>query len=465
MDFSEFRQMVVGKLEDETLQRALSKALNTVRIKSPLALRELRDVEGHRDEASRRRGLDANDPATLLLQLEANLRREGTEVLWAKTDGDARALVAGIARKHGVTRAILSKSMVAEEVELEQGLKGAGVVAIQTDLGERIVQLAGEKPSHITAPCLHKTAGQIGRLLTEKMGMEATDSPHAISRFLAQRMRPVFLKAQMGVSGANLAVAGTGHLVMVENEGNVRMGWTLPPVHVVLVGIDKVMNDFSEMEHIVNLLPRMATGQRITCYVSVLAPAPLPGQKRYVVLVDNGRSTLFREGPFRELLKCIRCGACMNVCPVYEKVGGHAYGWTYPGPVGIAMMPLMGPPGMASMASSLCTLCGACSDVCPVRIPLDKLIVLGRARANRLKAKKDYRRERRLFGSVRWAFGGSGRFRFTHWGHRLGARTWPSLVRRVEGRMGWDGERLAPQPAKELFRKKFRRRAKGEGKS
>ncbi len=451
------RSLTVEKLADEQLQKALQGALGTVRRKSSEAMDRLGQGEAMRDLAGKIRYENVNEMRTNLELFAQRVEARGTTVLWAPSAGDARTLLAGIAREHGVVKAVLSKSMVGEEIEAEQALRGAGVSPIQTDLGERVVQLAHERPSHITAPCLHMSAAQVGRLLSRTTGMEYTDSPSGICRYLAESMRPVFLSAHMGVSGANLGVADSGKLLMVENEGNVRLGYTLPKLHVVLVGIERLVHTFAEAAVMLSLLPRMATGQPASSYVSLLSPAPPPGQTRYLVLVDNGRSKVFNAGPHRDLLKCIRCGACMNVCPVYEKVGGHAYRWTYPGPIGIALAPFMAPPSVGARVVDLCSLCGACTEACPVRIPLDRLIVQARAAAVALRPAAEVARERKALKWYSRAMKGRLSYRFSHWCHRLLKRKFPDRLEGWGRDMGWAGARTAPSPAATLFRKLLRK--------
>ena len=458
----ELRSLTVEKLADEQLQKALQGALHTVRKKSGEVMCHLADREAARDLAGKIRYENVNEMRSNLELFAERAKAGGTHVLWAPSAADARTMVAGIAKEHGVVRAVLSKSMLGEEMEVERALRGAGVNAVQTDLGERVVQLAHEKPSHITAPCLHMSAAQVGNLLSRTTGMEYTDDPSGICKYLAETMRPVFMAAHMGVSGANLAVADSGRLVMVENEGNVRLGYTLPKIHVVLVGIEKVVNTLGEAAVLLSLLPRMATGQAASSYVSLLSPRPLPGQTRYLVLVDAGRSDVFNAGPHRDLLKCIRCGACMNVCPVYEKVGGHAYRWTYPGPIGIALAPFMAPPEVGARVVDLCSLCGACTDACPVRIPLDRLIVLARAVAAGLKPPAEVARERKALKWYSRAMKGRLAYRWSHWGHKLMTRRFPGRLHRVADKLGWAGPRTAPLPAPTLFRKLKRRSDGGE---
>ncbi len=459
---STLRERIAARLADTSLQEALAKALATVRTRSQGALAELADVDGTREGAGQLRHASVARMGRLLETLEQRLVDGGTTVLWARDAADVRRYVAEISSRYGTRRAILSKTMVGEELELEKCIHDAGMAVVQTDLGERVVQLAGQKPSHITAPCLHMPAAEVGKVLHEKGRLPYSDDPEQLSRSLARALRPQFEQAHIGFGGANLLVAETGTIVCLENEGNVRMGYTLPPVHVVVTGIEKVVESMADARRLLALLPRHATGQRATCYVSMLAPTPFPGQDRYVILVDNGRTELFNGGPFRDLLRCIRCGACMNICPVYERIGGHAYEWTYPGPIGIAMAPLVGPDGPATDGPQLCTLCGACTEICPVRIPLDRLILLGRAKARERRAAMELGLERSALRWFRRAMGDRASYRLADWGHRLGLSWFPGRVTRLERRLGLHDERAAPRPAKMLFRTWWKRRRQGK---
>lgn len=446
------QKCVSAKLADEQLQRALAKALGVVRHKSGVALSELTDASADMEYLGRLRRNHIGRLGELLQQFEKHLQGEGTHVLWAQDGGEACRIIVELARSRGIRSAVLSKSMVAEEVGLESALERAGIVATQTDLGERVVQVAGQRPSHVTAPCIHMTAQQIGELLATRLGMPATADPEAISRFLAHHLRPAFLEAGMGVSGANLAVASTGQLVMVENEGNVRMGYTLPALHVVIMGLEKVVGTPEEALDILSVLPRVATGQRASSYVSWLSPKPLPGQERFVVLVDNGRSAMAQAEVHRLVLGCVRCGRCMNVCPVYERVGGHAYGWTYPGPIGLALAPFLSPDDVAADVMNLCTLCGACSDACPVRIPLDVAIVLGRALVRKRMDPAELEIQQRWARRFASAWGSPTKYRWSHTAHHMAIRWAPKKVARMAQSVGWGDQRPAPKPARQLFR-------------
>lgn len=446
------RTCVSAKLADEQLQQALAKALGVVRQKSAVALSELADAEADMEYLGRLRRHHIGRLGELLRQFEKTVQGEGTHVLWAQDGAEACRIIVDLVRSRGIRSAVLSKSMVAEEVGLEAALERASVVCTQTDLGERVVQVAGQRPSHVTAPCIHLNARQIGELLAARLGMPATAEPEAISRFLAQHLRPAFLEAGLGISGANLAVASTGQLVMVENEGNVRMGYTLPPLHVVILGLEKVVETPQEALDLLSVLPRVATGQRASSYVSWLSPKPLPGQERFVVLLDNGRSTMAETELHRLVLACVRCGRCMNVCPVYERVGGHAYGWTYPGPIGLALTPFLSPDEVATDVMNLCTSCGACSDVCPVRIPLDLAIVLGRALMRKRMEPSELEVHQRWARRFASAWGSPAKYRWSHTAHLMAIRWAPGKVARVAQSVGWGDRRPAPSPARKLFR-------------
>jgi len=448
---SELRETVREKLADVGLQEALTRALASSNEKREELLEELKEVEALKDSAAEIRRHAVGWMWQLLETLEARLQEAGTTVLWARDKTDVRRYVAEIASAHRVSRTVLSKTMVGEELGLERAVKDAGSSVVQSDVGERVVQLAHQQPSHIILPCIHLRAGDVGKILHEKGRMPYSEDPTELSRGLGKSLRPHFLGAHMGVSGANFMVADCGTIVCVENEGNIRMGYSVPPVHVVVTGVEKVVPTRDDARLLLSLLPRMATGQRATCYTSFLGPAPLPGQSRYVILVDGGRSELFGAGPCRELLHCIRCGACLNVCPVYRRVGGHAYNWVYPGPIGIAMAATIAP-DEAVEGLSLCTLCGACSEVCPVRIPLDRLILLGRATSRGRRNVAGRRQERRGLRWFRRAMSGRARYRLSDWGHRLGLAWFSGKVAAIQDKLGWQGDRAAPTPAKRLFR-------------
>ncbi len=313
-----------------------------------------------------------------LARFEAEAARRGTAVLWAEDAPEVCRLVLEICARHGVRKAIKSKSMLSEEASLNEALEAAGVQPVETDLGEYILQLAGEPPSHIIAPAIHKDQAQVAELFQRHhVGKPSTDIAQ-MTREARATLRPHFLSADLGISGGNFLVAETGSVAIVTNEGNGRMVTTLPRVHVAITGIEKVIPTLEDLSTLNRILPRSATGQAIENYFSILTgprgPDDADGPEHmYVILVDNGRTRLVGT-ELQEMLRCIRCGACMNHCPVYQTIGGHAYGWVYPGPMGSVLTPVYQGLENALDLPQAATLCGACELACPVRIPLPELL-------------------------------------------------------------------------------------------
>jgi L-lactate dehydrogenase complex protein LldF len=321
-----------------------------------------------------------------LAQLEERVTQAGGYVHWARDAEEARRTVLEIAAQHGVKRAVKGKSMATEEVGLNRALEAAGVRVLETDLGEYIIQMAGVGPSHIIVPAVHLTKEGIAEIFREKLGAEVPADPQLLAEIARSKLREEFLAADMGISGGNFLVAETGTLVLVSNEGNGRMCTTLPPVHVAVVGIDKVVPDWESLTVLLQLLARSATGQKITTYTSfITGPRRTQGengpQEFHLVLLDNNRSKILADPVARETLLCVRCGACLNVCPVYNHVGGHAYGWVYSGPIGAILAPQLLGSKVAADLPFASSLCGACEDVCPVKIPIPKILLHLRRRA------------------------------------------------------------------------------------
>jgi L-lactate dehydrogenase complex protein LldF len=317
----------------------------------------------------------------LLEQLEANLLRNGIQVHWAETPEDACRLIIDITRRAGGDLVVKGKSMVSEEVELNHALEAAGIGALESDMGEYIVQLAGEKPSHIIMPAIHKTKEEIARLFADKIpGVDYTDSVDELIQIGRRILRDKFRDTKVGLSGVNIAVAETGTLCLVENEGNGRMCTTVPEVHIAITGIEKVVAKLEHVPPLLTLLTRSATGQAATTYFNWISgprrEGELDGPKEvHLVLLDNGRSQMYADERLRATLQCIRCGACMNHCPVYARIGGHAYGTTYPGPIGKIVSPhMLGLESTADLVTAS-SLCGACGEVCPVKIPIPDLLM------------------------------------------------------------------------------------------
>jgi L-lactate dehydrogenase complex protein LldF len=323
----------------------------------------------------------------LLELLEQRLHERGVRVHWAETAAEAQDIVAGIMAQAQADLIVKGKSMVSEEVELNHALAARGIDALESDMGEYIVQLAGERPSHIIMPAIHKTKEEISRLFAEKVpGVDYTDSVDELIQIGRRVLREQFRTTKVGLSGVNFAVAETGTLCLVENEGNGRMCTTVPDIHIAITGIEKVVEKLEHVPPLLALLTRSATGQAVTTYFNWISgprrEGELDGPRTvHLVLVDNGRSQAYIRPDFRSTLQCIRCGACMNHCPVYTRIGGLAYGTTYPGPIGKIISPhLLGLAGTSELLTAS-SLCGACGEVCPVRIPIPELLIDLRARA------------------------------------------------------------------------------------
>lgn len=330
-------------------------------------------------EAVRRRCL-AKLP-DLLVQLETQLTANGIHVHWAETPDEANALIHGLIAARKGRLAVKGKSMVSEEIELNAYLEARGVTAIESDMGEYIVQLAGEKPSHIIMPAIHKTKADIAALFHQHIPHAPyTEDVDALIQLGRHALREHYRQADVGISGVNFAVAETGTLCLVENEGNGRMCTTLPDLHIAITGIEKVVEKLTDIVPLYAILPRSATGQAITTYFNLISAPRQPDEKDgprevHLVLLDNGRSQAYADEQLRQTLQCIRCGACMNHCPVYRRIGGHTYGTVYPGPIGEIISPHMLGLEATRDLPTASTLCGACSEVCPVNIPIPDLLI------------------------------------------------------------------------------------------
>jgi len=385
----DFRARARAALDDPKLRKSFRGAMDFLQQKRAVQFPDGDELEHLRDlgEAVRQHAL-ANLP-DLLTQLEANLTQAGVRVHWAETADEANAIIHGIAQAHAATRVIKGKSMASEEMELNHYLAARGIDCIESDMGEYIVQMAGEKPSHIVMPAIHKTKADIAALFEQNIpDTPYTEDVDALIQTGRRALRQAFVEADIGLSGVNFAAADTGTLWLVENEGNGRLSTTVPNVHVAVMGMEKVVAKLSHIVPLSSLLTRSATGQPITTYFNLIS-SPRKGDEQdgprevHLVLLDNGRSQPYADAQLRATLQCIRCGACMNHCPVYTRIGGHAYGTTYPGPIGKIISPhLLGLDATADLPTAS-SLCGACGEVCPVRIPIPQLLVRLRTEANR----------------------------------------------------------------------------------
>ncbi len=318
-----------------------------------------------------------------LVDFEANFEKNGGKVLWAMDATDALREIDTILAAHKATRVVKSKTMVSEEIALNEHLEESGIESLETDLGEFIVQLAGEHPYHIVTPAMHKSKEDVAQLFHEKYGMSPDSSPEQITAYVRNLLREKFLFADIGITGANFIVADTGSVCVTENEGNGLLSMSFPRVHIVLVGIEKIIPSFKNLDLFWPLLATHGTGQNVTAYNSIISGPRQDGEtdgpkEMYVILLDNGRSEVLARKHQRSALSCIRCGACLNTCPVYKTIGGHAYGTTYSGPIGSVITPWLKGMNDYKHLSFASSLCGSCTEVCPVKIPIHQLLLYNR---------------------------------------------------------------------------------------
>ena len=458
-----FRRKATEKLNDANLQQALKKLQSRFVDSRATALAELPNFPEIRDAAADIRERAVRHLDSYLLRFEREATARGTIVHWAEDIEDANRLVVEIARRHDVRKVVKSKSMVTEECGLNDYLASMGVEVLETDLGEYILQLAHEPPSHIVAPVVHKSKEEIADLFEEKHRRPRNTQIAGMCREAREVLRPGFLSADMGISGANFIIAETGSVLIVTNEGNGRLTTTLPRVHVAITGIEKVVPTLEDASTLLRLLPRSATGQSITNYVSVLTGTRGKGdpdgpEHFHIILLDNGRSRLLGT-ELQPMLRCIRCGACMNHCPVYQNIGGHAYGWVYPGPMGSVLTPAFVGLENAIDLPNASTFCGECAVVCPVKIPLPDLMRhLRRRQVERHLRPWTERVALRLWS---WAAQHPAVYAlFTRAVarllHRLGGKK--KSLRHLPGASGWTKGRDMPAPSGRTFRELYQAR-------
>jgi len=374
-------------LADSQLRSNLRNATQTIRSKREQVVDELDDWEELRQAGAAIKDDVLGNLDGYLEQLEESLTKAGATVHWARDGEEANRIVVDIARRHEAEEVVKVKSMVTGEIELNAALESAGISAWETDLAELIVQLGNDLPSHILVPAIHRNRSEVRDIFLREMGKvgmpadaDLTDEPTELAAAARRHLREKFLRAKVSVSGANFAVAETGTLVVVESEGNGRMCLTLPEVLISIVGIEKIVPTWTDLEVFLQLLPRSSTGERMNPYTSTwtgVTPGDGP-QEVHVVLLDNGRTKVLADEVGRQALRCIRCSACLNVCPVYERTGGHAYGSIYPGPIGAILTPMMRGVGTDEATDALpyaSSLCGACYEVCPVLIDIPEVLV------------------------------------------------------------------------------------------
>lgn len=378
------KKEIRAALRNKALTDAVLKNTRLSISKRDEIVKDFDDLDALRDMVREVRQRSIDNSGDLIARYAEKFTAAGGKLHVCDTADNACNIVVGILRDHNAQQGVKSKSMVAEEIGLGRALENAGIDAVESDLGEYIVQLAGESPSHITAPALHHSRQSIGRLFAEKLKIPYTDDPVELTMIARQRLRERFLHAEFGISGSNFLVAESGSLALVENEGNIRLGLSLPPLYIAVTGIEKVIENTADLVPILELLSKSATGQRFTSYMHQLRPT-CDGEdgprEMHLILVDNGRSSAMTDPQMREMMMCIRCGACLNICPVYRSTGGHAYRSIYPGPMGAVMSNLLGRKTMLHPElPHMSTLCGACRDICPVKIDIPRMLLELRAR-------------------------------------------------------------------------------------
>jgi L-lactate dehydrogenase complex protein LldF len=460
---TDFQAKVRQALADDHLQEALDRNASRRRQAWESAFATLANPAAARREARRIREDTLDHLTDLLPVFRRSLQENGFLVHQAADSAEACALVLDIARSHGARRVVKSKSMVSEEIGLNTALQLAGLDVVETDLGEYIVQLRGEQPSHITAPAIHLRREEVGATFAERLGVPYTAEVEAITAVARSKLRSKFFEADIGISGVNFGVAETGTLCLVTNEGNGRMVATLPPVHIALMGMERLVPTLTDLARLLLVLPRAATGQVLTSYVSLLNGPRRPGDaegptERHLVLVDNGRRRM-RESPLAEALLCIRCGACLNACPVYQEIGGHAYGSIYPGPIGSVVSPgLMGLRAYGHLARAS-TLCGACREACPIDIDLPRLLLAVRAEQVTMgdRTHPGWQAAIRVY---RWAMASPRRYRWAQTVARISSALLPRrqgwVVKLPPPLSAWTRHRDFPPVARRPFRERWK---------
>ncbi|CAA0091623.1 Lactate utilization protein B [Mycolicibacterium vanbaalenii] len=475
-----FRTAAKTALGDPVLRRNLAHATGTIRAKRAAAVGELDNWEELRLAAEAIKDAALHRLDEHLEAFEANATAAGATVHWARDAEEANGIVVDLVRAQGADEVVKVKSMATQEIELNEALAAAGIDAWETDLAELIVQLGGDWPSHILVPAIHRNRAEVREIFLREMGRvgrpaaeDLTDEPKRLAEAARLHLREKFLRARVAVSGANFAIADTGSLVVVESEGNGRMCLTLPETLISVVGIEKVLPSWRDLEVFLQVLPRSSTGERENPYTSVWT-GPVAGdgpQNVHIVLLDNGRTRVLADPEGRAALRCIRCSACLNVCPVYERTGGHAYGSVYPGPIGAVLTPQLRGTG-SDIDKSLpfaSSLCGACFDVCPVRIDIPSMLVHLRTRVIDERRGGVPSGEQVAMTAASWTFAGPRRWaaagravamvgkalRSKRLGSRQVLRRLPWPVR------AWSQARDAPVPPAESFRSWWQRTGGG----
>lgn len=375
---TQFKERLRTQIQDPIMRKAVADAQERIGNNRQKMIDELGCWEEWRARAEQIRQHVLNNLDAYLYQLSEKVTQNGGHVFFAKTKEEATNYILKIAKEKNAKKIVKSKSMVTEEIGMNLTLQNAGISVIETDLGEYILQLGNEPPSHVVVPAIHKNRHQIRDILYQHLGYDGADTPEAMTLFIREKIRQDFLDAEVGITGCNFAVAETGSVCLVTNEGNARLCTTLPKTHIAVMGMERIAPTFEEVDVLITMLARSAVGARLTGYNTWLTGPRKKGEvdgpeEFHLVIVDNGRSDILGS-KFHDVLRCIRCGACINTCPAYRHIGGHGYGSIYPGPIGAVISPLLGGYDDFKDLPYACSLCTACNTVCPVKIPLAQLI-------------------------------------------------------------------------------------------
>lgn len=380
-----FKFNIKESLNNRSLRKNLKKSLTHSLDARKVVVDEIADIwESLRTKAHDIKKDTIDHLYDYLTEFCTKAERNGAKIIWAKDAAEANNEILKIISSRQGRTVVKSKSMTSEEIGLNHFLEKNAIEVLETDLGEYIIQLGNEPPSHVTAPALHKSREEIGKLFSEELNIPYTSDPTELTKIAREILRQKFLNADIGFSGVNFAVAETGSIIIIENEGNARLSNTLPKVHIALMGIEKIIPKLSDFDTFIKILPRSATGQRITSYISMIntkrTNEEIDGpEELYIVILDNGRTDILSNPKYKESLYCIRCGACMNICPIYQRVSGQSYGWVYPGPIGSILTPNYLGTKIAKDLPYGSSLCGACTEICPVKIEISHQLLELRA--------------------------------------------------------------------------------------
>ncbi|MBE1555964.1 LutB/LldF family L-lactate oxidation iron-sulfur protein [Sporosarcina limicola] len=461
-----FENRVQRGVENDFMRQAVSSAQGRFKSGRLNAAAELGNWEDWRTLGEEIRTHTLENIDYYLQQLSEQVFKRGGHVFFAETAEEANEYIKDVIKKKNGKKVVKSKSMVTEEIGLNKALQEAGVEVVETDLGEWILQLDDDVPSHIVTPALHKNKEQIRETFAEKKGYDKSDKPEELALFAREQLRKDFLSADIGITGCNFAIAESGAVTLVTNEGNARLVTSLPDTQITVMGMERIVPTWEEMEVLVSLLTRAAVGQKLTSYITAITGTRLEGEvdgpeEYHLVVVDNGRSKILGT-EFQSALHCIRCAACINVCPVYRHVGGHAYGSIYPGPIGAVITPLLDGYEDHKELPYASTLCAACTEACPVKIPLHELLI--RHRQIIVEENKTSKIEKlAMKGFAKWASTPAA-YKISAKMARPALKPWTKdeTIKNGPGPMkGWTDIRDFPAPSRQGFRDWFKDRDKG----